>query len=618
MLLDHRFYRLPLNIDAQRIQDELSKIPESEWINHPNSNKGNSTLPLISINGEDNHDVIGEMQMCPRLEKMPYVKYVLSRLNTNLGRSRFMRLEAGAGVPSHCDTNLYWLQRMRIHIPITTNPSVVFKSGNQTRHMASGESWVLDTWHKHSVANDGDERIHLVADTHGTDVFWSMLNTLSWRPQTNDTKPPTSFKVEDIRLPTTAKLSVCPLPLETGEYEVVLTPDKVDNIIDFYFSDLVIFENSEPLKSTKTILNNLVKNWRTIWDIYGYDESHHLRYQMVVLHAIRQLNALQDPPHSKTNEQPLSTLLMQLVGNLREQKISKQRIKSNSQPIDYLNLHFSPVFIVAAPRSGSTLLYETLGCHETLMHYGAESHNLIESIPALSVEANDSNALDAQHVSTEITNTVKQQFLQQLDQQTLSDKAHITFLEKTPKNALRIEFLNAAFPNARFIYLFRQPHSNISSIIDGWKSGRFVTYHNLKGWHGEYPWSFLLPNGWRDLPPNDLATIANYQYRESNQSIINSLTKLEKHQTLALRYEAFIENPRACLQNICGFLALPWSNNFDLAINASGGLALSKYTLEAPSEDKWQRNQTLLAPILKNAQDFYRNEIVPTAKLINC
>ena len=617
MLLDHRFYRLPFNVDAQRIQKELSKICDTAWISHPNSYQGNSALPLISVNGEDNHDVIGEMALCPRLEQMPYVKYVLSSLNTDLGRSRFMRLAEGSSVPPHCDTSLYWLQRMRIHIPITTNPSVIFKSGEQTQHMAAGEAWVLDTWHKHSVSNQGDERIHLVVDTQGTELFWLMLNTLAWRPNRNETTLPSNFNTQEIKANSDLNANAITIPLELNEYQTVLNPNQISQVISFYLSDLAKGEDNE---SARKILTSLEKNWQTIWGNYGSDQHQHLRYRMLVLHAIGQLESLDSPACSKTNGQPLSALLTQIITNLSTQNISIREIShADSKPssIDYSSVSLTPIFIVAAPRSGSTLLYETLGCHDALMHYGAESHNLIESITSLSMEANDSNVLTENHATMQTTNAVKQQFLQQLNEQELLAKQHINFLEKTPKNALGIDFLNATFPNARFIYMFRQPNSNLSSIVDGWKSGRFVTYRNLKGWNGKYPWSFLLPKGWRGLPTNDLATIANFQYCASNQSIIDSLSKLNKSQTMALSYESFIENPGACLQNICDFLDIQWSENFDKAINKTNGLPLSKYTLDAPSEDKWRRNETLLSPVLKNAQKFYRNEILPAEKLIN-
>ena len=67
-------------------------------------------------------------------------------------------------------------------------------------------------------------------------------------------------------------------------------------------------------------------------------------------------------------------------------------------------------------------------------------------------------------------------------------------LEKTPKNALRIPFLAAAFPEARFIFLHRDPRQNLASIIEAWQSGRFITYPDLPSWQGPPKGRKLLPS----------------------------------------------------------------------------------------------------------------------------
>src|SRR3546814_9998708 len=71
-------------------------------------------------------------------------------------------------------------------------------------------------------------------------------------------------------------------------------------------------------------------------------------------------------------------------------------------------------------------------------------------------------------------------------------------LEKTPKNALRIPLLRKVFPDARFIYLHRDPRQVLGSMLDGWQSGGFRMYSTLPGWQGP-AWSFLLVPGWREL-----------------------------------------------------------------------------------------------------------------------
>jgi hypothetical protein len=59
---------------------------------------------------------------------------------------------------------------MRFHIPIATNPDVLFTSWDvdaaaRVRHMEHGECWYLDTRKPHKAENAGHTaRVHLVLD----------------------------------------------------------------------------------------------------------------------------------------------------------------------------------------------------------------------------------------------------------------------------------------------------------------------------------------------------------------------------------------------------------------------------------------------------------------------
>lgn len=115
-----------------------------------------------------------------------------------------------------------------------------------------------------------------------------------------------------------------------------------------------------------------------------------------------------------------------------------------------------PIFIVAAPRSGSTLLFETLARAANLYTVGGESHGVFENIPALTpaAPALDSNALAATDATPEVAKTLRRAFWQQLRDRSgaaPADDQAVRFVEKTPKNALRIPFLAAAFSGARLI-----------------------------------------------------------------------------------------------------------------------------------------------------------------------
>ena len=101
---------------------------------------------------------------------------VLEALGVTLGRSRLMRLSGQAEVRAHVDINYYWRERMRVHVPIVTTPSVRFQCGEGEINMAEGECWIFDTWREHKVENDASRsRIHLVVDTVGGIRFWDLV-----------------------------------------------------------------------------------------------------------------------------------------------------------------------------------------------------------------------------------------------------------------------------------------------------------------------------------------------------------------------------------------------------------------------------------------------------------
>ena len=141
----------------------------------------------------------------------------------------------------------------------------------------------------------------------------------------------------------------------------------------------------------------------------------------------------------------------------------------------------SPLFIVAAPRSGSTLVFETLARAEGLCTVGGEAHWLVENISELRPGAPNvsSNRLAAEHVTEHTRDFIVSQIVEHLTDNRgthVDAAAERVFLEKTPKNALRIPFFARIFPKARFVFLWRDPRQNISSIMEAWRSGRFITY----------------------------------------------------------------------------------------------------------------------------------------------
>jgi LPS sulfotransferase NodH len=257
-----------------------------------------------------------------------------------------------------------------------------------------------------------------------------------------------------------------------------------------------------------------------------------------------------------------------------------------------------PVFILSAPRAGSTLLFSLMGNSPDIWTIGGESHGIYAQFPHLSKvdEAFKSGALDTHHADPATIRqlhllylaslrNVRGEWLYDLVSRGLAKGG--VFLEKTPRNALNIPFLLKAFPTARFIFLHRSPRSNIASIMEGWetgaKTGQFVTYRDLPGRPG--PWSFLLPPGWQALKAATLPEIAAFQWREANAAILRDLPK---ERSISLTYEELIADPSLSIARLCHFCGVATGE----ALDSLTDMPLSASTVTPPAKDKWRRYET--------------------------
>jgi hypothetical protein len=296
----------------------------------------------------------------------------------------------------------------------------------------------------------------------------------------------------------------------------------------------------------------------------------------------------------------------QLLAQMRQQR------RVSSQPAEALPCpEFDrPVFIVSAPRAGSTLLFETLSHFPDVWTIGRESHDLEADIPALHPATRQyaSNRLTAADATPAICQAVRHWFGQRLQNRAGQSyaavpaeqrPAAVRFLEKTPKNALRIPFLKAVFPEARFLFLYREPRQNISSLLEGWRSRRFVAYREMPGWPYQ-EWSFLLIPGWEKLIDRPLVEIAAQQWRVANEYIQADVQALPRGDWLLVTYEDITRQPAETMQKISQFASLRWDESVQQAV--SGDLPLSQMVISPPVPDKWRKHEAEIAPLLSELE----------------
>lgn len=116
-----------------------------------------------------------------------------------------------------------------------------------------------------------------------------------------------------------------------------------------------------------------------------------------------------------------------------------------------------PVFIIGSSRSGTAILAEILRAHPAVGYvreprlvwrYGNDARSDL-------LRPDDARPDVVRHVRDRFAREVRAQGRHRL-------------LEKTPSNALRIEFVDRIFPDGVFIHMLRDPVDCIAGIMDKW------------------------------------------------------------------------------------------------------------------------------------------------------
>jgi Aspartyl/Asparaginyl beta-hydroxylase. len=266
MKLQVPFVQLPVLFDADELAREIGALDVDSWRDHPQKYPGNFALPLISVDGDPDSDAVaGPMRATPYLSQCPYLMQVMSHLGAVWGRARLMKLVGQAEVSPHFDMNYYWRERMRVHVPIVTRPTVRFVCGDAEVNMAAGECWIFDTWRTHRVINGADdERIHLVADTVGSSALWSLIGH-GYAPTAANTPP--EWRPEWVPRSSQA---VTRLRYESINVPDVMTPWELREHLFFLLSEAK--PHSQLDQARQHTLQFLVE-WQSLWAQYGNDHA---------------------------------------------------------------------------------------------------------------------------------------------------------------------------------------------------------------------------------------------------------------------------------------------------------------------------------------------------------
>jgi hypothetical protein len=257
-----------------------------------------------------------------------------------------------------------------------------------------------------------------------------------------------------------------------------------------------------------------------------------------------------------------------------------------------------PIFIISAPRAGSTMLFELLSQSSTLWTIDGETEDLIEGIAALNIANRnfDSHRLTDLDATIETVQALKAGIIAELRNQQrrryleLPEPERpqtIRALEKTPENALRVAFLAHAFPDARFIFLHREARQNVNSILEAWHHDGFINIPRLPGWKRER-WHFLLPQGWHALNDAPLMEVAAFQWSAANQQALEDLEAVPQDRWISIDYMELLGAPESVVHRVCALAEIAFDDR--LAAALSRPLPLAATTVRPPSPIKWRSN----------------------------
>ncbi len=220
-----------------------------------------------------------------------------------------------------------------------------------------------------------------------------------------------------------------------------------------------------------------------------------------------------------------------------------------------------PVFIIGCSRAGTTVTFETIRSSPDLISFPYEIPQFWHSLVGPWDKQWASEAVKKDDAQAEHRSQAFAHFYARLGQGLMLDKSCI--------NVMRIAYLHALFPNARFIYLQRDGRDNISSLMEGWKQrGRF----DLKQYLGQLPetvainngefddWCFFLPPDWRNYNHASLEEACAYQWITANRMALEAKPEIADNQWIQIRYEDIFESPVEMFENVFDKLDLPFGD----------------------------------------------------------
>lgn len=266
-----------------------------------------------------------------------------------------------------------------------------------------------------------------------------------------------------------------------------------------------------------------------------------------------------------------------------------------------------PVFVVAGPRSGSTLLFDLLAPHPDLVSWP------FEALPAYARVVPPDHPVDLGHRWPDSYATAARR-------RALTRELHLggylarraeggsrsrlerlalrkyRLLEKSPTSVLRMEVLAALYPNARFIVMHRDAPATIASLIEVWEDDDPLHHARITVAGRPVVWTMLQPPGWLGVADGPAASRAAFQWAAAAEGAARAVDAVDSCRVHVLRYEQLIADPESVLLTLLDFCEL--SHDPGVLGASVAQTPVGRTSLSAPRPDKWRHRAGEIEPLL--------------------
>jgi len=244
------------------------------------------------------------------------------------------------------------------------------------------------------------------------------------------------------------------------------------------------------------------------------------------------------------------------------------------------NTHLKPIFLLGAGRSGTKFLRDVLGTSSNIA--------VIPYDVGYVWRYGNENVSHDEFTVTMLTNSIKYYIKNTLPQLIKNDSSKaeaIFFIEKSVPNTLRPAFLQAIYPNAKFIHLIRDGRAVTESAMRlweappeksyllkklryfPWRSYRYAIWYitniikgKFNSGRGQQTWGPRYKGIDDNVEKLPLEVVCARQWKKCVEISLLQLSTVKQENLLEVRYEELMRDSLAIV-GVCDFLAINDKNS---------------------------------------------------------